>query len=160
GGVPVDAVTVSPDGATVATAGRGEPVRLWDTAAASPAGEVRAVGGVAAMVTVPDPLRGWLLVVADRAEGAGRRYDRPGREAPTLGGSVGAVLPLAASPDGSTLASGGQDDSVCVWEVSTGAVRSLLRGHDKPVRGVRFGPDGKTLFTASEDGLLKVWDLT
>jgi WD40 repeat protein/serine/threonine protein kinase len=159
-GAPVDALAVSPDGTVLATAGRAEPVRLWDTATGAPAGEVRAAGGAAILTTVPDPVRGWLLVAADRADGTVRLFDRQGREVRTLPGQAGPILAIAASPDGSALASGGQDYSVCVWEVSTGSIRSLLRGHDKSVRGVRFGPDGKTLFTASEDGLLKVWDLT
>ena len=159
-GGPVEAITTSPDGATLATAGRNESVRLWDAATGSAVGEVRAAGGTTVLAAVADPGHGWLLAAADRSDGTVRLFDRLGREIRELPGAAGPVLALAASPDGTTLAAGGQDDSVCVWDVTTGSVRSLLRGHDKPVRGVRFGPDGKALFTASEDGLLKVWDLT
>ncbi|HJZ57001.1 MAG TPA: hypothetical protein VKE74_18675, partial [Gemmataceae bacterium] len=158
--VRVDAIAVSPDGKTLATAGRGEPVRLWDAVTGEPVGEVRAAGGAALLSTLPGPNGGWLLAAADRTDGTVRLFDRGGREVRTLPGYAGPILALDGSPDGLTLATGGQDDSVCIWDVSTGSIRALLRGHDKPVRGVRFGADGKTLFSASEDGLLKLWDLT
>src|SRR5439155_13416167 len=57
------------------------------------------------------------------------------------------------------LATGGMDECVCVWDVATGTLRALLRGHTKAVRGIGFA-DPRVLFTGADDGLLKTWDLT
>jgi WD40 repeat protein len=76
---------------------------------------------------------------------------------------------LAFSPDGKTLASGGQDQTVKLWDVTTGKVTAALEGHAGSVWAVGFSPDGKTLVAGSGcfdpqrqqyiSGELKVWDV-
>jgi hypothetical protein len=70
------------------------------------------------------------------------------------------VHSLAFSPDGKTLASGNNDDSVRLWEVATGQERYRFLGH----RGggfirVAFSRHGKMLASASPDTTALVWDL-
>jgi len=158
-GEPVVAVAVSPDGATVATVGQTDGVRLWDAATGGPGGEIRGAGGATALAFAP-AAGGWLLAAAARDDGTVRLFDRHAREVRTLHGHAGTTHTLAASPDGSAVAAGGGDGSVCVWDVPTGSPRALLRGHDQPVRGVGFGADGTCLVTGSDDARVKVWDLT
>lgn len=159
-GAPLVALAISPDGKTVATAGRNEPLKVWELAdTTEPTGLIVGAAGMSNVVFARDELNGWVLV-AGRDDGTIRTFDRQGREIRSLPAHAGALLTLAVSPDGLAVASGGQDDCVCVWDVGTGSMRALFRGHEQPVRGVQFGPDGRTLFTASEDGQLKVWDLT
>ena len=69
---------------------------------------------------------------------------------------------LAFSPDGQTLASGSGswDNSVKLWEVSTGKVTARLKGHSGGVNCVAFSPDGKLLASASEDHTLVLWDIS
>jgi len=52
----------------------------------------------------------------------------------TLTGHSQHVLSVAISPDGQTLASGGGDNTVKLWEVSTGKLLQTLTGHTESVR--------------------------
>jgi WD40 repeat protein len=70
------------------------------------------------------------------------------------------VHAMAASPDGSWLATAGNDDLVRVWDPVTGTRRHTLIGHTKPVWAMAGAPDGSWLATAGHDATVRVWDLT
>ena len=64
---------------------------------------------------------------------------------------------IAFAPDGKTLATGGYDRTVRLWDVATGQERMTLKCHTTPVLGVAFAADGTILATGSEDGTVRLW---
>jgi WD40 repeat protein len=57
----------------------------------------------------------------------------------------GKLLCLAFSPDGRTVALGGESDAVQLWDVGTGEARGNLPGHPGDGFSLAFAPDSKTL---------------
>src|SRR5262249_53605126 len=70
-----------------------------------------------------------------------------------------AVVHLAFSPDGRRLASGSVDNTVKVWDLTTGQEIHSFSGHMEPILNVTFTPDGRRLISAGRDRVVNVWDL-
>ena len=70
------------------------------------------------------------------------------------------VYSVAFSPDGHTLASGSHDNTIKLWDTTTGTEYQILEGHTDSVNSVAFSPDGRTLVSGSSDKTIKLWDTT
>ena len=77
----------------------------------------------------------------------------------TLTGHSRWVTAVAISPDTQTIASGGLDDSIKLWERSTGALLQTLTGHHKPINCLSISPDGQILISGSDDDTIRLWQL-
>ena len=82
------------------------------------------------------------------------------RELKTFRGHTQGIWSVDFAPDGLTLASGGSDRYVRIWDIETGRILRSLRGHTQDIREVAFSPDGLMLATGSEDRTIRLWNPT
>lgn len=67
------------------------------------------------------------------------------------------VYSAAYSPDSKTIATGGQDKTVRLWNAHTGKHLKTLTGHKDEVNSVAYSPDGQILATGSSDNTIRLW---
>jgi WD40 repeat protein len=78
----------------------------------------------------------------------------------TLKGHSNSVNAVAVTADGKRAISGSSDNTLKVWDLTTGKEQFTLKGHSNSVNAVAVTADGKRAISGSSDNTLKVWNLT
>ena len=78
----------------------------------------------------------------------------------TFEGHTRALTSVCFSPDGLTCLSGSWDETLRLWEVSSGRCLRIFEGHTNSVNSVTFSPDGLTCLSGSCDQTVRLWDIS
>ncbi|MGW3123695.1 hypothetical protein ACWDBW_42430 [Streptomyces sp. NPDC001107] len=166
----VSAVAFSADGRFLVSGSQDATLRIWDVSdprhpantltadstqmgalAFSPDGRIQAGGGLdqqARLWDMSDPAHPNLL-----------REWKAGHSATSF---INNDFKLAFSPDGDTLATGGADHTLHLWDIGDPArpkaLGSALTGHTGEIHGVAFSADGRMLVSADDD--VRLWNVT
>lgn len=150
----VRGLCVTPDGATVASAGFDYTLRTWSLADQQP----RAVfnGHDAPLAAVA--CAGGDRVVSADAHGTLLFWDITAEVAPLAQhreAHAGRVTDIDTHPGRALVASAGWDGAVIVWTRDGG--RQATLDHSTPVLAVAFAADGRHLWSADSEGTLRRW---
>ena len=69
-----------------------------------------------------------------------------------------ALNSVAFSQDGRRVVSGSDDETVKIWNASTGEVEAELKGHTDGVVSVAFAQDGSRVASGSYDWTVRIWN--
>jgi WD40 repeat protein len=164
--LPYQAVAFSPDGRYLVTGKVDGTVQIWDGETGQEVGTLdthkREIRG---MVFSPD---GEHLATAS-SDGIVKLWDAKRLDMKSLSEKreprltlrarvAGPGLSVSFSPDGRRLATGGEENTIKIWDVQNGQELPPLRGHKGDVYTLAFSPDGHWIASAGEDSVVKIWD--
>lgn len=148
----------SPNGKTLASAGKDGTIKLWDADAGAGVRtlQAHAVHGnkFIGMAFHPDGK----LLASVGSDGAVKVWDVTTGQVRFQGDHGREPLFSAAfSPDGRTLATAGTN-SMKLWDAVHGKESRTLSGHHGATTGLAFSPDGQTLVSCGFTGTLRLWE--
>ncbi len=162
----VQALAFSPDSRLLASGSRDRSVNVWDAAT----GELTQrldewqAGEVFSVAYSPDGK--WLaagLAAPERSGGTGRVEvwnAQTGRRLWSRGAHSLGALCVRFAPDGTTLASSGQDNAIRFWNPTTGQVVRTLEMHGvQEIPALAFSADGQRLVTGGSDANVTLWNV-
>jgi WD40 repeat protein len=162
----IRAIAFSPDGTFLASGSEDKIIRLWEretgkcrlplmghtdcvwSVAFSPNGQILASGSADQTIRLWD-------IICDRSSALFYKVSR----CRILSGHESWVLSVTFSPDGKVLATSSADQTIRLWDVSTGECLKTFLGHKGLIWSVAFSLDGKTLASACEDQTVRCWNI-
>ncbi|MBK9118076.1 MAG: protein kinase [Phycisphaerales bacterium] len=165
----IQEITVAPDGTEVLAAGEDGVIWAWNLRRD---GEPRAYRGHTdvpySVAFAPDGRHFASCANDGNLRIWDRAVDTPAvtinlRETIVRGAAGNGVRPyspqrVAYAPDGVTLAIGGDDGMILLWDVAAERVRATHAAHRGRITALLYTPAGTELVSASMDGSIAVWD--
>jgi WD40 repeat protein len=158
------AVTFSPDGTTLVTAGHpegsesGNQFQVWDF----PSLTLRSN-----FANFPGPLCSAAFasdgkhLLTGTAEGGLLVWNvAEGRMVESLKEHSSWITTIAVAGDGRTFATASTDRTVVLWDAATRKALLRLRGHLAQIWSIALSPDGRLLASSALDGTTRLWDAT
>ena len=173
----IQTIAFSPDGKYLATGGSRQYVRtreifaqvkLWDAQTGSLLKTLESEGEVFSIAFSPDSKQ---VVTGCGSSGGSGTFKRSemgrvqvwntetGDTVWSKSAHAAACLAVAYSPDGRTIASGGNDNAVRLWNANAGTLKTMLEGTGVNVSAVTFSPDSNTLASGGSEGEVVLWEV-
>ncbi|WP_424101238.1 NB-ARC domain-containing protein [Moorena producens] len=159
-------IALSPDGQTLVTGSDGTTVKFWDLAsgeciktlpdynshvwsvAFSPDGKTLVTGSEDTTVKIWDVETGKCLQTLYKYSNSPLGNSYPSR-----------IWLVAVNPDGQTLLSVSENQTMKLWDIHTGQCLRTVDGYSNWILSVAFSPDGQMLASSSEDQRVRLWDI-
>lgn len=162
---PINTVTFSQDGSTLAIGDRNGMIHLWDTTTSRHNGTLEGHDGgkdseILALAFSPDGK----MLASGSEDKTVRLWDTQNHtKLGTLRGHTGWVTTVAFSEDGNTFASGDASKTIKLWDLDTQQEHAPITGHKNTINALAFAPVGTPLYgmclaSGSTDGTIRFWN--
>lgn len=159
-----DTMKFSRDGKTLVVPGYGHWMNLFDVETGK---KIRSVSVAKQVASLDFSRDGKILVAASNASRGSsspegdqviQLWDLTRIDSPPVRFQVPGVHSVLFSPDGTTLAWGCYDQTLCFMDRATGKDLRPTASHRGAIKALVYLPDGKRIVSAGEDGDIRLWD--
>lgn len=147
------------DGSKLVSTSVDGAARIWDVALKRELFSIPTQGEPTSLAFSPDGTK-----IAAGVKGSGATYIWDiytgilVKELP-VEGTESWVTNISYSPTGEILATSNTDESVRIWDATSGELIRIIEGHDGTVNDVEFSPDGERIASAASDSQVKIWQV-